>query len=254
MASLARWPEMRIYRIFVESRLRAGDELELSERAANHLVRVLRHRTGDRVTLFDGRGLEASAEIIAAHRRHGCRVRVIQAAEASRESGLAIELVQGMSRGEKMDLVIQKAVELGVAAIRPVITQRSEVRPEASAERRMARWHEIMIGACEQSGRTRLPAIHSPLALAELDTRASTRLALDPEARAGLAECAHSGDSIAIAVGPEGGFGEEDLDLLETKGFRRVRFGPRVLRTETAGIAAVTALQVLYGDLGTKAF
>lgn len=241
---------MRTYRIFVDSKLCAGDELALSERAANHLVKVLRLRAGDRVTLFDGNGLEASAEIIAAHRRHGCRVRVMATAEASRESGLTIELVQGMSRGEKMDLVIQKAVELGVAAIRPVITQRSEVRPDAGASRRVARWHEIMIGACEQSGRARLPAIHAPVALAELETRASTRLALDPEAQSGLADCTPSGNGIAIAVGPEGGFGEEDLALLGTKGFQRVRFGPRVLRTETAGIAAVTALQVLYGDMG----
>lgn len=241
---------MRTYRIFVDSKLHAGDELALSERAANHLVKVLRHRVGDRVTLFDGSGLEASAEIIAAHRLHGCRVRVIETAESSRESGLAIELVQGMSRGEKMDLVIQKAVELGVAAIRPVITQRSEVRPDASAARRVARWHEIMIGACEQSGRTRLPEIHAPVALAELETGASTRLALDPEARSGLADFAPSGDGIAIAVGPEGGFGEEDLDLLRARGFKCVRFGPRVLRTETAGIAAVAALQVLYGDMG----
>lgn len=242
---------MRTYRIFVDSTLCAGDELALSERAANHLVKVLRHRTGDRVTLFDGSGMEASAEIIAAHRRHGCRVRVVETREMSRESGLAIELIQGMSRGEKMDLVIQKAVELGVAAVRPVVTQRSEVRPEAGAQRRMARWREIMIGACEQSGRTRLPTIYPPVALPELDTGASTRLALDPQARTGLAECPHSGDSIAIAVGPEGGFGEEDLELLEANGFRRVRFGPRVLRTETAGIAAVTALQVLYGDMGS---
>ncbi|MEX0914587.1 MAG: 16S rRNA (uracil(1498)-N(3))-methyltransferase [Wenzhouxiangellaceae bacterium] len=241
---------MRIYRIFVESRLRAGDELELSERAANHLVRVLRHRVGDRVTLFDGTGVEAAAEITAAHRRHGCRVRVIEAAEVSHESKLAIELLPGLSRGEKMDWVIQKSVELGVSSIRPVITARSEVRPGPDTARRVARWHEIMIGACEQSGRTRLAEIHPPVPLEQLETQASTRLALDPEATTGLADCRPAGDSIAIAVGPEGGFCDQDLALLTDRGFRRVRFGPRVLRTETAGIAAVTALQVLYGDLG----
>lgn len=241
---------MRIYRIFVESKLRAGDELDLSERAANHLVRVLRHRTGDRVTLFDGRGVEAAAEIVTAHRRHGCRVHVIETTEVSRESGLFLELLPGLSRGDKMDWVIQKSVELGVSAIRPVITQRSEVRPDQGADRRMARWREIIIGACEQSGRTRLPEIHAPVALKEIEPQSATRLALDPAADSGIAEFNALDDSIAIAIGPEGGFSDEDHALLDARAFRRVRFGPRVLRTETAGIAVVTALQVLHGDLG----
>lgn len=243
---------MRIYRVFADMALRTGAELELPERAAHHLVRVLRHRVGDRITLFDGNGREASAEIVSAHRRHGCRVTVIEIADVSRESPLQIELFQGMSRGEKMDLVIQKAVELGVVMIQPVITERSEVRPDKSATSRLARWREITISACEQSGRAHLPQIHAPIRLEEIATEAATRLALEPEANAGLADVSPAANSIAIAVGPEGGFSEHDMAQLSRHGFKPVRFGPRILRTETAGIAAVSALQVLYGDLAGR--
>lgn len=241
---------MRIYRIYTDSELRAGDELALSERAAGHLVKVLRHRVGDRVTLFDGNGREASAEIVSAHRRHGCRVRMIETIEVSRESPLRIELLAGLSRGDKIDLVIQKTVELGVATIRPIITERSEVRPDKSAASRLARWREIVIGACEQSGRAQLPVVHAPVAIDEIVADASTRLALDPEAATGLSDCRPAAGDLSIATGPEGGFSERDLTQLAQKGFRGVRLGPRILRTETAGIAAVAALQALYGDLG----
>lgn len=244
---------MRIYRIYTDSELRAGAELALSERAAQHLVKVLRHRVGDRVTLFDGNGREASAEIVSAHRRHGCSVRVIETVEVSRESPLRIELLAGLSRGDKMDLVIQKTVELGVATIRPIITERSEVRPDKGAASRLARWREIVIGACEQSGRAQLPEIHAPLAIEDIVAGASTRLALDPEAVARLADFRPVIGDLSIAIGPEGGFSEGDLAQLARKGFKRVRFGPRILRTETAGIAAVAALQALYGDLGDLA-
>lgn len=242
---------MRIYRVHVDDALHTGRELQLSERAAHHLVRVLRHRRGDRVTLFDGRGNEASAEIVSAHRRHGCRVRVLDSAAKSRESSLAIELLPGMARGEKMDWVIQKAVELGVSAIRPIITRRSEIRPERSASRRLERWREIAIGACEQSGRTRLPAIDAPIELGAVEVSATTRLALDPAAALGPAACRPENAAIALAVGPEGGLSDDDLSVLADKGFKRVRFGPRILRTETAAIAAIAALQALFGDLGT---
>lgn len=241
---------MRIYRAYVDADLFAGDELALSARAANHLVRVLRHRAGDHVTLFDGRGTEAAAEIVAAHRQHGCRVRILETAAVNRESGLTIELLPGLSRGEKMDWVIQKSVELGVAVIQPIITERCEVRPAHGSERRMARWREIIISACEQSGRARLPIIRAPLGLEKIQPTAPNRLALDPSADTGLADHEPSGKTIAIAVGPEGGFSPDDLAILDTQAFQRITIGPRVLRTETAGIAAISVLQALYGDLG----
>lgn len=244
---------MRIYRIYIDAPLCAGETLELPERASNHLVRVLRHRSGDRVRLFDGRGLEADAEITAAHRRHGCRVRVFEVRRILRESSLAIELLPGMSRGEKMDWVIQKSVELGVTVIRPIVAERSQVRPDGDAARRMRRWREIIIGACEQCGRTIVPTLHSPIAVDQIQTDAATRLMLVPAAEFALADCPSPSGAIALAVGPEGGFGERDLAKLDACGFRRARLGPRVLRTETASLAAVSILQALHGDLGIHA-
>lgn len=244
--------DMRIYRVHIDAPLRAGDTLELPERAAGHLVKVLRHRSGDRIRLFDGRGHEATAEIIAAHRRHGCRVRVLETRKISRESGLVVELLPGMSRGEKMDWVVQKSVELGVAAIRPILSERSEVRPDGEGSRRMRRWREIVIGACEQCGRTLLPRLDSPAPVDQVRTDASTRIVLDPAAQSALADCPIAEDSVALAVGPEGGFGDRDLADLLASGFRRASFGSRVLRAETASVAAVTALQVLHGDLGRR--
>lgn len=245
---------MRIYRVHVDTPLGIGETLELPERAARHLVKVLRHRTGDRVRLFDGRGQEAEAEITAAHRRHGCRVRIIDSREISRESQLCIELLPAISRGEKPDWVIQKAVELGVAAIRPIITERGEVRMTGDVTRRLQRWREIVIGACEQCGRTILPPVHLPAPLEQIDPDAATRIALDPEAESGLGDCPPADGAVAIAVGPEGGFSDRDLACLNARGFHRVCFGPRVLRTETAAIAAVAAVQVLYGDLDRPVF
>jgi len=242
---------MRIYRIHVDAALQPGQELTLPQRAANHLVRVLRHRTGDRVRLFDGRGREAEGEMTAAHRRHGCRVRILAVAEVSRESRLAIELLPAISRGEKMDWVIQKSVELGVAAVRPLVTERSEVRLEGDAARRMQRWRQIVIAACEQCGRTVLPEVHPPAPLQQASPDAATRLVLDPSAEYGPRAYPPADEAIAIAVGPEGGFSAPELGHLEARGFRTVRFGPRVLRTETAGIAALAAIQVLFGDLGS---
>ena len=242
---------MRIYRVHIDAPLGDGETLELPERAAHHLVKVLRHRAGDRVRLFDGRGHEAEAEIIAAHRRHGCRVHILETRQILRESNLVIELLPGMSRGEKMDWVIQKTTELGVAAIRPILTERSEARPDGNGNRRMRRWREIIIAACEQSGRTLLPQMHAPVSIEQLRTDAATRLTLDPAAESTLADHSPGAGAIALAVGPEGGFSDRDLTTLDACSFRRAGFGPRVLRTETASVAAVTALQVLHGDLGS---
>lgn len=243
---------MRVYRIHIDAPLAAGAELKLPERAAGHVIKVLRHRTGDRLTLFDGHGIEADAEIISAHRRHGCRVRVLEARQVSRESPLQIELIQGLGRGDRMDWVIQKAVELGVSRISPVVTEHCEVRPGPATSRRMARWTEILIGACEQAGRAHLPDIHAPTTLEQLAPACAVRLALDPGAEAGLDRDGRVETGVSVAVGPEGGFSNADLAALDGAGFIGVRFGPRVLRTETAGIAAVCALQVLYGDLGGR--
>lgn len=239
---------MRVPRAFVGAELAEGAEIALDERAAHRLVRVLRKRRGDVVELFDGAGRVADAEIVEAHRRQGCRVRIRRVEARNVESPLTVELVQAMAKGEKMDWVVQKATELGVAAFRPVVTRRSEVRPDG-ARRRMARWREIAIAACEQSGRSVLPALHPPVALDALSPDARTRAVLSPTARAGLHELAIDDGALCIAVGPEGGFDASELDGLAAAGFRAVAFGPRVLRTETAAVSALAVAQARFGDL-----
>lgn len=242
---------MRVARIYLDAGLEPGAELELDERAARHLLRVLRCRTGDPVVLFDGRGREARARLVSAHRRHGCIARINEVDEIDRESPLRIELVQALARGDKMDWIVQKAVELGASAIRPVLAERCEVRPDAQgARRKLERWCEIAIAACEQSGRTRLPVVHPIVEPGELKLDPPTRLVLHPDAARPVGRLDAPNGAVAVAVGPEGGFGPGDLECLSTLGFEPVAFGPRVLRSETAGIAAVTALQVLFGDLG----
>jgi len=240
---------MRSIRIYCQTPLQAGSEFELDERAARHLVRVLRRRVGDAVELFDGSGAQAHAELIVASRRDGCRVRVIDVVAVDRESPLSIVLVQALARGEKMDWIIQKAVELGASEIRPVVSQRCDVRPEpARAERRLARWREIVISACEQSGRNIVVPVLPMVSLGELQIPSMSRRYLHPEADAGLVRADLSSGRIAIAIGPEGGWSDDDLQTLQRLGFEPASLGPRVLRSETAGMAALAVLQALGGD------
>lgn len=242
---------MRVTRIHVDTALRAGGELELPEASAAHLARVLRLQAGDSCVVFDGRGHEANAEIVAIGKR-GARVRLGGVRTPANESPLRITLLQGVARGEKMDLILQKGTELGVAAFVPVFSDRSEVKLDAArAAKRLEHWRGVVVSACEQSGRALVPDVQPPLALAgALATPlAETRLLLDPLAstscRTAIANDQHD---VVLAVGPEGGWSPQDRGLLEARGFRGVRLGPRVLRTETAGLAAVAALQALHGD------
>jgi len=239
---------MRTIRVFVDDALVPTRELTLDPRAAHHAIRVLRRRAGDRLVLFDGRGTEAEATIEQAHRRHGCIVRVESASQVDRESPLTVELVPSMAKGEKLDLVVQKATELGVAAIRPVITGRSEVRPDDGSQR-LARWREIAVNACEQCGRAVLPAIYAPVLLGELECPVAQRIMLVPGAARGVAEIEIPGLAVAVALGPEGGLDSSDRSTLAAMGFEAIGLGPRVLRTETAAIAIVAALQHRFGDL-----
>ncbi len=245
---------MRTIRIFVDCPLQAGLEVILPEQAAAHAVRVLRLKAGDALTLFNGDGCDYPARLIAASPRE-VRTRIEAVNAAANESPLRIVLAQALARGEKMDWIVQKATELGVAAIIPLITERSEVRLDAArAGKRAAHWRAVAIAACEQSGRSVLPAIAEP---ASLETWAASpdradrtlRLALLPDG--GVRPRALGGvpESVVLVAGPEGGFGERDLSGLRGAGFRGLALGPRILRTETAGIVAIAALQALYGDL-----
>ncbi len=241
----------RVPRIYVEQGLRAGARLELPGTAAHHALRVLRLRAGDALTLFDGRGGEWSASVASAA---GGRLAVAIDAwhDVERESPLRVTLVQGVSSGERMDATVQKATELGVAAIQPVLTQKSVVRLAAErAAARVAHWRRVAIAACEQCGRNRAPQIHPVVSLDDYCRAApqGLRLLLSPDAQSGLASAAARVDApVTLAAGPEAGFSAAEEAMLVTAGFVPVRLGPRVLRTETVAPAALAALAALAGE------
>lgn len=238
---------MRDIRVFHAEPLADEAPFVLAPGAARHLVRVLRLRAGARFTAFDGSGLEWPAALVD----ENGSARTGVGAAVDRESPLSVTLVQGVSRGERMDIAVQKAVELGAVAIRPVIAERSVVQLEAKrAARRVAHWQGIAVAACEQCGRNVVPRVHEPLPFADwLAANELPALVLDPVATATLAEVgAPPGAAVALLVGPEGGFSDGELAAARAAGCTAVRLGPRVLRTETAGIAMLAALQALYGD------
>lgn len=243
---------MRTIRIHLDLPLAAGAEVALPAQAGEHVARVLRLAAGDPLTLFNGDGADYAATILAIGKRE-VRVRVLDRQAVARESPLRLTLAQGVARGEKMDLIVQKATELGVARIVPLLTERSEVKLDAArAEKRLAHWRAVVASACEQSGRARLPEIVPALPLAAwLDTLAddgALRLALLPEASRSSRELRFAAAGGLLVVGPEGGLGERDTGALTAAGFDGLRLGPRILRTETAGLAALAALQALHGD------
>lgn len=240
---------MRVIRAFVDLPLAVGARIALPEDAAGHLVRVLRLGPGDACMLFNGDGRDYDARIASVSKK-SVEADIDSAREAGNESPLRIVLVQGIPRGEKMDWILQKATELGVTGFVPVHGERGEVRLDGErAEKRLRHWHSVVISACEQSGRARIPGVAAPRALADaLADLPATRLLLDPEAAQPLPSRIE-GDACAIAIGPEGGWSPADIATLEAAGFIGARLGPRVLRTETAGIAAVAALQARAGDL-----
>ncbi|UYK81952.1 16S rRNA (uracil(1498)-N(3))-methyltransferase [Xanthomonas sacchari] len=243
---------MRLTRCHVELPLHAGAELSLPEDVANHLLRVLRLREGDPCVLFNGDGCDYPAELLQAGKRNAS-VRIGAAQPVDNESPLAITLLQGVARGEKMDLILQKATELGVAAIVTVWAERTEVKLDAArVDKRVAHWRSVVISACEQSGRARVPQLSAPLALADAARAAADspcRLILDPQGEQRLRSLAIGGAAATIAIGPEGGWSPRDRATLEAAGFVGLRLGPRILRTETAGLAAIAALQAHHGDL-----
>ncbi len=241
---------MTFPRFFCPGPLVPGAVLALPEGAAAHAARVLRLVAGDALTLFDGRGGEYAARI-AAVRKSGVDAEVLAFHERECESPLAIRLVQALQAGDKMDLTVQKAVELGVAAIQPVASRRSVVRLDGErAVRRVAHWQGVAASACEQCGRNRVPDV---AAIEPLDrwlarpAEAPLRLMLSPEAGLTL-QALPPARSLELLIGAEGGLDPREVAMAEAAGFVGVRLGPRVLRTETAGLAALAAIQTLWGD------
>lgn len=241
----------RVPRFYFDGELRAGALVELAEDAARH-AQVLRLRTGEPAVLFNGGGGEHQARIVEG-KRSRVRVQVGAWRAIEREAPLAVTLLQGVSSGEKMDFTVQKATELGAAAIQPLLGEKSVVRLSAErAQAKLVHWRRIAIAACEQCGRNRLPVIAAPLRVADYCRQpggGGLRLLLSPLVEKGLREAlARAPTALTLAAGPEGGFSTEEETLLAAAGFMPVRLGPRVLRTETAALAALAAIHALAGD------
>jgi 16S rRNA (uracil1498-N3)-methyltransferase len=243
---------MRLTRIFCEGPLSVGAEVALPSAGAYHAARVLRLRVGSPLRVFDGNGTEFDAEIA---QLDGDRVAVKVGDEAppTPESPLRVALIQGISRSERMDWTLQKATELGVASIAPVLTARSVVRlDEKQAQKKQAHWRGIVTGACEQCGRAKIPAVGTPVVLRHYFAnvrKEGLRLVLSPSAPGSLAGLTSLPTRVELLIGPEGGLDDDELHAARTAGFMPVRLGPRVLRTETAAVVALTVLQALWGDL-----
>lgn len=239
-------------RIYLPTNLQVGAEATLDARALGHVVRVLRLCVGDTVVLFNGDGNDFTAELIEVRKDHAlCRVHATHSCMT--ESPLSIELAQGISRGERMDYTIQKAVEMGVQRIIPLSTERSQVKLSGEREeKRLQHWQGIILHACEQSGRSRIPEL---LPVQRLDqwlnkrTPVTHALFLDPEGSVSVGSLCAPVDSLSLLVGPEGGLSSHERELAKLAGYLRLRLGPRVLRTETAALTALAAIQSIWGDL-----
>ncbi len=245
---------MRKTRIFVDQKLRAGTVVVLADEAAHHISRVLRLRLGHPLVLFDGRGGEYDAEISKVNKR-SVKVHINQYQEVDNESPLHITLAQGISRGQKMDFILQKAVELGVDRIIPVMTEYGNVRlDEERQQKKIKHWNGVIIGACEQCGRNKIPEIVAPLSFDEclgIDVgtdRGMTKIILHSGTGGRLSKLAKVEGGIMLLVGPEGGFSDDEIEKACAADYQIINIGPRILRTETAALAAISACQMLWGD------
>jgi 16S rRNA (uracil1498-N3)-methyltransferase len=238
---------MRLSRFFIDATLSLGDH-ELPEAQAHYIARVLRMAEGDALQLFDGSGQEFRGTLREVGKKR-VRVQLDETFAGQTESPLRIHLGQGLSRGERMDWAIQKATELGVTEITPIVSERCEVRlKDERAEKRQAHWQQIAISACEQCGRSVVPVIHPPMQLAEWLklSDAELKLVLHPVAEP---LTSHSKPTtLAFLIGSEGGLNDAEVDQAQNAGFHAARLGPRVLRTETAPVVALSVAQQLGGD------
>src|SRR5438270_12447274 len=235
-------------RFYIDTALRAGMSCLLPEESAHHAVHVLRVHAGDDITLFNGRGGEYAARV-ASIERLKLLVDVLEHRALERESPLRMVLVQGVSAGERMDFTIRKAVELGAAEIHPVLAASSVARPKGErAAARQAHWQKIAIAACEQCGRNQIPQVHATLAAADYSGGTGTKLRLSPASQLRFSQAVKDGSEFTIAAGPEAGFNAAEEGAFLNAGFVPVRLGARILRTETAAIAALAALSAVRGD------
>lgn len=242
---------MKSIRIYQTGEFEPGQTVELDKAAGNHLLRVLRLKNQQVFTLFNGLGGEYKVQLEIAGKKAIAHIQSFS--QPDNESSLNIHLLQGVSKGDRMDIAIQKSVELGVNTITPVICERSVVNLKGErAQKKQSHWQGIAISACEQSGRNYLPEVTQPrqfkdLSLTETD---SLNLILNPLSKNTFQSLKPVSNHITIFIGPEGGLSAAEIDLAKSKKFQGVNMGPRILRTETAALAAITSVQLLWGDLG----
>jgi 16S rRNA (uracil1498-N3)-methyltransferase len=241
---------MRTIRLYQPGPLTPGQSVALCEDAANHAGKVLRMQAGEALELFNGDGNNYAAVIIEVGKKQ-LVVDIQSSSENPIESPLKLHLGQGISRGDRMDFAIQKAVELGVSEITPLFTERCGVKLDADRlEKKREQWQKIVISACEQSGRSVVPPVHMPVTLEKWLGQADNclKLTLDPWTSATIKQLSPT-DRLRLVIGPEGGFSDREVAATTLAGFQPVRLGPRVLRTETAALTAIAALQLQLGDL-----
>lgn len=242
-------------RFYTNNSLALGASVQLSENAAAHATRALRLNVGDGAIVFNGDGFDYECELTSI-KKNTVIAQITAANQVSNESPLRITLLQAISSGDRMDFTIQKAVELGVTSIQPITSQRSVVKLSAErAEKRTEHWQNIAISACEQSGRAIVPAVSAPLSFSHLFAHLAKtpepndcKITLAPDATQHLSSMAKPNGNIYLLIGAEGGFTDEEITLSIAHGFQAIQLGARVLRTETAALAAISAMQTLWGD------
>lgn len=239
---------MRLSRIYTPDP-KVGTPCQLEPAAAHHLVNVLRFRAGDSFVAFDGKGSEFTAQIVNIDKKQ-VWVSFCPQAAINRESNLSIHLVQALTKSDKMDYIIQKSVELGVKKITPILTERTEMKLDNSRKmKKYQHWQQIIINACEQCGRSWLPALEPIIDFQSLFVQLSTfTIILHPQKSVPLAQLKLPTKPVALLIGPEGGFSESELEIAKQQGVYSASLGPRILRTETAGLAAIASMQTLWGD------
>lgn len=242
---------MRIPRIHLPAPLNSNTKIELDANAFNHCIKVLRLKEGYKVILFNGEGGEYKAELSNVQRR-SASAKMGTFIDNNTESPLNITLAQCISRGDKMDYSIQKAVELGITAIQPLFSERCGVKLQSDRQnKKQEQWQNIAISACEQSGRNLIPTIHAPQNLDEWleSCTASCKLTLAPTSLTSLKQLNKPEGDIVLLIGPEGGLSDQEIEQTAQQGFTGISLGPRILRTETAGLVVLSALQYQWGDL-----
>lgn len=239
-------------RIFQPYTINQNSLITLDDNAFNHLIRVLRMKTGESITLFDGSN-QITPAVIHEVNKKTVIVKTENSVLDNRESPLNIHLGQVISRGDKMEFTIQKSVELGVNTITPLLSERCGVKlDQERLEKKVQQWQKIVISACEQCGRNIIPSINPVMKLETwcANLTDSLKLNLHPKAEQGINQLANDNKNISLLIGPEGGLSNEEISMTHQYQFTDILLGPRVLRTETAALTAITALQVRFGDLG----